>query len=134
MLVKAHRVGRDQFDLQIGTTNARRYFRKRTPTIDLKLDDLEIRCELSPDFWEGRPEIRDPRLSEWLEFKVGSGRQGRDPMLLTMVPSGSDTFAVIPRTAERIDAFGAEISTPGRVKPGSYFPVARIPALESFVA
>ena len=86
MLVKTHRDGRDHLGLDIGTANARRYFRKRTPTIDLRLDDLEIQCPLPPDFWEGRPEIHDPRLSEWLEFKVGGGRSGRDPMLLTMVP------------------------------------------------
>ena len=72
MVVKTHRNGRDHIGLHIGTANARRYFRKHAQTIDLRLDDLEIRCDLSPDFWEGRPEIHDPRLNEWLEFKVGS--------------------------------------------------------------
>ncbi len=134
MVVKTHRNGRDHIGLHIGTANARRYFRKHAQTIDLRLDDLEIRCDLSPDFWEGRPEIHDPRLNEWLEFKVGSARRGREPMLLTMVPSGADTFAVMARTAKRTDAFGAEISAPRKVKPESYFPVERLPALESFVA
>jgi hypothetical protein len=134
MVVKTHRDGRDHIGLHIGAANARRYFRKRTPTIDLRLDDLEIQCTLSPDFWAGRPEIHDPRLSEWLEFKVGRRRPGRDPMLLTMVPSGSDTFVVIPRKEKRTDAFGAEISTPGETKSESYFPVARVPILESSVA
>ncbi len=131
MLVKTHRNGRDHLGLNIGTANARRYFRKRTPTIDLRLDDLEIQCPLPPDFWDGRPEIHDPRLSEWLEFKVGGGRSGRDPMLLTMVPSGSDRFVVIPRTAKKTDPFGAEISTPREAKSEGYFPVARVPVLES---
>ena len=131
MVVKTLRDGRDHIGLHIGTANARRYFRKRTPTIDLKLDDLEIQCTLSPDFWAGRPEIYDPRLSEWLEFKVGRGRPGRDPMLLSMVPSGFDTFVVVPRTGRRIDAFGAEISAPRNVKSESYFPVARVPVLSS---
>jgi hypothetical protein len=134
MLVKTHRDGRDHIGLQIGTANTRRYFRKRTPTIDLRLDDLEIRCTLSPDFWAGRPEIHDPRLSEWLEFKVGRRRPGLDPMLLTMVPSGVDTFVVIPRTAKKTDSFGAELSTPREVKSESYFSVARVPVLESSVA
>jgi hypothetical protein len=131
MLVKTHRNGRDHLGLNIGTANARRYFRKRTPTIDLRLDDLEIQCPLPPDFWDGRPEIHDPRLSEWLEFKVGRGRSGRDPMLLTMVPSGSDRFVVIPRTAKKTDSFSSEISAPREVKSESYFPVARVPVLES---
>ncbi len=134
MLVKTQKDGRDYIGLHIGTANARRYFRKRTPTIDLRLDDLEIQCTLSPDFWAGRPEIYDPRLSEWLEFKVGRGPSGRDPMLLTMVPSSSDTFVVTLRTAKKADAFGAEISAPREVKSESYFPVARVPVLESSVA
>jgi hypothetical protein len=134
MVVKTQKDGRDHIGLHIGAANARRHFRKRAQTIDLRLDDLEIRCALSPDFWEGRPEIHDPRLSEWLEFKVGRRRPGRDPMLLTMVPAGSDTFVVIPRTGKRIDAFGAEISAPREVKSESYFPVPSVPALESSVA
>jgi hypothetical protein len=131
MLVKTHRNGRDHLGLNIGTANARRYFRKSTPTIDLRLDDLEIQCPLPPDFWDGRPEIHDPRLNEWLAFKVGRGPSGRDPMLLTMVPSGPDTFVVIPKTGKRTDAFGAEISAPREVKSKSYFPVARVPVLVS---
>jgi hypothetical protein len=134
MVVKTQKDGHDQIGLHIGAANARRHFRKRAQTIDLRLDDLEIRCALSPDFWEGRPEIHDPRLSEWLEFKVGRGRSGREPMLLTMAPSGSDTFVVIPRTAKKPDPFGAEISAPRKVKSESYFPVARVPLLESSVA
>jgi hypothetical protein len=134
MLVKTLRDERDHIGLHIGTANARRYFRKRAQTIDLRLDDLEIQCTLSPDFWKGRPEIYDPRLSEWLEFKVGRERSRRDPMLLTMVPSRSDTFVVIPMTGKRTDGFGEEISTPGKVKSESRFPVARVPILESFVA
>jgi hypothetical protein len=134
MIVKTSQDGHDHIGLLVGASNARRYFRKEAPTIDLRLGDLEIQCTLSPDFWQGRPQICDPRLSEWLEFKVGRSRPGRDPMLLTMVPSGSDTFVVIPRTRKRVDAFGAEISTPRSVKSESYFPVARVPVLESSVA
>jgi hypothetical protein len=134
MLVKTQKDARDHLGLHIGTANARRYFRKRAQTIDLRLGDLEIQCTLSPDFWEGRPEIYDPRLSEWLEFKVGRSRPGRDPMLLTMVPSGSDTFVIVPTTENRNDAFGAEVSAPRTVKSESYFPVTRVQVLESSVA
>jgi hypothetical protein len=86
---------------------------------------------LSPDFWEGRPEIYDPRLSEWLEFKVGRRRPGGEPMLLTMVPSGSGTFVVIPKPENRKDSFGAEILGPRRVKSQSYFPLGSLPVLPS---
>lgn len=134
MVVKTQKDGRDHIGLHIGTANARRYFRKRAQTIDLRLDDLEIRCALSPDFWEGRPEIHDPRLSEWLEFKVGRRSPARDPMLLTMVPSGSDTFVVIPKTAKKLDPFGSDVCAPREVKSETYFPAARMPVLESFVA
>jgi hypothetical protein len=135
MVVKTHKDGRDHIGLHIGTANARRYFRRHAQTIDLRLDDLEIQCTLSPDFWEGRPEIYDPRLSEWLEFKVGRRRPGGDPMLLTMVPSGSDTFVVIPRTENRTDSFGAEISAPRKVQSETYFPLRGLPVLPSrFVA
>jgi hypothetical protein len=131
MVVKTHKDGRDHIGLLIGTANARRYFRKHAQTIDLKLDDLEIQCTLSPDFWEGRPEIYDPRLSEWLEFKVGRGRPGREPMPLTMVPSGANTFVVTPKTRKRTEAFGAEVSTPRKVESESYFSLGVLSVLPS---
>lgn len=134
MLVKTHTDERDHLGLHIGAANARRYFRKRTPTIDLRLDDLEIQCTLAPDFWVGRPEIYDPRLSEWLEFKVGRRRPGQGPMLLSMLPTGSGTFVVVPRTEQRVDAFGAEISTPREVRFESRFRVARVSVLASSAA
>jgi hypothetical protein len=134
MLVKTSQDGRDHIGLHVGNSNAKRYFRKDTPTIDLRLGDLEIQCTLLPDFWVGRPEIYDPRLSEWLEFKVGRGRPGQDPMLLTMAPSGSGKFVVTPRTRKRIDAFDAETSLPRSVKPESRFRVARVSVLASSAA
>src|SRR5579863_10393691 len=98
MLVKAHRDGHVHTGLYIGDNNARRYFRKRAQSIDLMLDDLRIRCTLSPKFWEGHPEIQDPRLNEWLDFKDVRERPGREPMLLTMLPSGENTFLVRPKS------------------------------------
>jgi hypothetical protein len=116
MLVKTYRDGLARTGLHIGDANARRYFSKRTPSIELRLDDLHIQCMLPPDFWQGRPEIHDPRLSVWLEFKVARRAAGRDPIHLTMirsqVPSGIDTFILRPALESRIDAFGAEVSYP----------------------
>ena len=132
MIVKTSQNSRDHIGLHVGAANARRYFRAQT--IDLRLGDLEIQCTLPPDFWHGRPEIFDPRLSEWLEYKVGRGRRGQDPMLLTMDQSGSGTFVVTPRTPKRTGAFDEETSVPKTVRSESGFSVVRVPVLESSVA
>src|SRR6266700_1574510 len=105
MVVKTHRSGRDRTGLLIGAANVRRFFRKGTQSIDLRLDDLQIQCTLSSGFWDDLPEIHDPRLSEWLEFKVGRGRPGREPMLLSMVPSGADTFVIRSKPKQKDEAF-----------------------------
>lgn len=131
MVVKTYRDGHDRTGLHIGTANARRYFRKHAPSIDLKLDDLQIQCTLSPDFWSERPEIHDPRLSEWLKFKVGQVRPGRKPTLLTMIPSGGDTYVVRPKAVQAHEAFGAEISPSSKLPPESVLMLSLVPALQS---
>lgn len=108
MLVKTYRDVLARTGLHIGEANARRYFSKRAPHIELRLDDLHIRCTLPPNFWQGCPQIQDPRLSEWLEFKVARRAGSRDPIQLTMVPSGIDTFVLRPVTGSHTDAFGSE--------------------------
>lgn len=107
MLVTTYRDGKARTGLLVGEANARRYFRKRNSSIELRLDDLHIECTLQPDFWQGHPEINDPRLSLWLEFKAG--RSGRHPMQLSMVPSGANTFVVRPES-KRDESFGLEIA------------------------
>ena len=116
MLVKTYRDGHDRTGLHIGEANARRYFSRRKPSIELRLDDLRIRCTLPADFWHGHPEIHDPRLSGWLEFKVGRRASGREPILLSMIPSGADTFVVRPHTAREAESFGADVSHPRSVQ------------------
>jgi hypothetical protein len=134
MVVKTQRDARDHIGLHVGAANARRYFRKSVRAVDLMLDDLQIQCTLSPDFWDGRPEIHDPRLSEWLEFKAGYGRPGREPMLLTMMRSGCDTFVVKPKSVKQ-GAFGEEILMGKPVKSETRISPGRLPILESrFVA
>lgn len=130
MVVKTQKDGRALTGLHIGRANARRFFRRRAQSIDLMLDDLQIRCALSPDFWHDRPEIHDPRLSEWLEFKAGRGRAGREPMVLTMLPFGADTFVVKPKT-QSYAAFGAEVPITRKPKSESPFLLGPVPALES---
>jgi hypothetical protein len=130
MVVKTQRDGRDHTGLHIGAANARRHFRKGARVVDLMLDDLQIQCTLSPDFWKGRPEVHDPRLSEWLEFKAGYARPGRAPMLLTMVRSGIDTFVVKPKSVKRHSAFGEEVSMGKPVKSEARISPGRLPVLE----
>ena len=131
MLVKTHRNGHDRTGLHIGQANVRRFFRKHARSIELKLDDLHIQCTLAPDFWEGRPEIHDPRLSEWLKFKMDRTRSGHAPALLTMVPAGVDTFVLHPSPAAVSEAFGADISASTGASRRSSFPPASVRALPS---
>ena len=114
MLVKTQRDGLARTGLHVGEANARRYFSKGAPSIELRLDDLHIQCTLSPDFWQGRPEIHDPRLSIWLEFKAARRTAARDSIQLAMVPSGSDTFILRPAHEARNEAFGSEVGDPGK--------------------
>jgi hypothetical protein len=111
MVVTTQRGERDRTGLHIGAANVRRSFREGTTAIELTLDHLQIRCTLSPDFWKGRPEIHDPRLSEWLVFKAAQRSIGRAAMELTMVRSGIDTFVVQPRAQKKHAAFGEESPT-----------------------
>ena len=116
MLVKTHRSGGPHTGLLIGAANARRYFPPRAQTIDLMLDGLQIQCTLSTDFWQDRPEIHDPRLSAWLEFKVARVRRGRAPIELSLVPSGTNTFVLLPRVEKKDESFGAEVAPPKPVQ------------------
>ena len=131
MLVKTHRNGQDRTGLHIGRANANRYFRKDVRSIELMLGDLHIQCALPPDFWEGRPQIHDPRLSEWLKFKVGRAGSRPGAALLTMVPAGADAFVLHPNTEAESEAFGADISAPTKAPPQSCFPPVSVDVLES---
>jgi hypothetical protein len=134
MVVKTQRDRRDQTGLHIGVANVRRHFRKGAQVIDLMLDHLQIQCTLSPEFWQGRPEIHDPRLSEWLEFKVGRGQAGRAPTQLTMVRSGIDTFVVKPMPETKQTATGKETFWVDEVE-SAHFSSHSFPVMEpQFVA
>ena len=124
MLVKTYKDGLSRTGLHIGQANAMRYFSRRKPSIELRLDDLHIQCTLSPDFWQGRPEIHDPRLSEWLEFKVARRSAAREPILLTLVPSGDGTFVLRPHQESRYDAFGGDVTLPRKAKAEPDLPPA----------
>ncbi|HWA95402.1 MAG TPA: hypothetical protein VG844_12445 [Terracidiphilus sp.] len=92
MVVRTQSKGRTFTGLRIGATNARRYFPKGTPAIDLFLDHLQIQCALRPDFWDGEADITDARLSAWLEAKHPNGTANRQSIALDLVPAGNNAF------------------------------------------
>ncbi len=100
MVVKAQSKGQGVSGLLVGSDNVRRYFPKNVSTIELELDHLRIQCGLSPDFWQGQPEIYDPRLCAWLETKHMHTSRNRTPVSLNMVPAGDNAFRLQPVPAD----------------------------------
>ncbi len=96
MVVKTHNKGREVVGLEVGASNARRYFSRDNSVIELELDHLQIQCGLAPDFWDGSAEIRDPRLCAWLAQKNFNGKVGESPLPMAMIPSGKNSFRLEP--------------------------------------
>jgi hypothetical protein len=100
MVVKAQSKGQGLSGIHVGTDNVRRYFPKDVSTIELQLDHLQIQCGLAPDFWQGQPEINDPRLCAWLETKHMHASRNRTPVPLAMIPAGKNAFRLQPVSAD----------------------------------
>lgn len=96
MVVKTQSKGHGVTALHVGTENVRRYFPEGTKSIELQLGHLRIQCGLKPDFWDGQPEIYDPRLCAWLESKNLNGPAHRSPVPLAMIPAGNNSFELQP--------------------------------------
>jgi hypothetical protein len=96
LVVRTQSHGRGTTGLYIGTRNARRYFKRQAHGVDLQLGHIQIHCPLPPEFWEGRPEINDARLSQWLESKVYHERTGRPPIPMLMIPAEKNSFKLQP--------------------------------------
>jgi hypothetical protein len=92
MVVKTQFQGIRVSGIYIGVNNVRRYFSKRVPVVELQLDHLQIACGLTSHFWDGHPEIHDPRLCAWLESKNLVPRPGRTLVPLAMIPAGKNSF------------------------------------------
>ncbi len=92
LIVKAQSIGRGVSGLYVGAANVRRHFPRSMSVIELQLDDLRIRCKLTPDFWLGKPEICDSRLCAWLETKHMNRTRDRIPVRLAMIPEGEHAF------------------------------------------
>lgn len=100
MVVKTQCKGREVIGLHVGTANARRYFSRQIKSVELLLGDLQIECALTPEFWLDQPEIHDPRLCEWLKFKVFYDLSGRMQVSMAMVQSGMNSFKLLPASVE----------------------------------
>ena len=92
MVVKTQSKARGVTGLRVGKSNVRRYFPKHISAIELQLDNLQIQCGLDPGFWNGHPEIYDPRLCAWLETKHLHYKADRTPVPLAMIPAGENSF------------------------------------------
>ena len=100
MVVKTQFNGSEVTGLHVGVRNVRKYFPKTIRVIELQLDHLQIQCGLSPEFWQGEPQIHDPRLCEWLDFKVGHRMGRRKEARLAMTPAGTNIFRLRSSTAK----------------------------------
>jgi len=114
MVVKTQLRGGEVTGLHIGARNVRRYFPKGTREIELELDGLQIQCGLSPEFWRGQPEIHDPRLCEWLDFKVLHRIGERKQVKLAMMPAGKSVFRLRSEVPTEYP-FGMEVTTAARI-------------------
>jgi hypothetical protein len=101
MVVKSQCNGHRVTGLYVGVNNVRRYFPRNIAAIDLQLDHLRIQCGLTPHFWNGQPEIHDPRLCDWLESKQFRGKGCRSSVPLAMIPSGENSFILEPADLNR---------------------------------
>ena len=95
-MVKTQSKGHGVTGLHVGSDNVRRYFPEGTQNIELQLGHLRIQCGLKPDFWQGRPEIYDPRLCAWLESKNLHGTANRSAVALAMIPADDNSFRLQP--------------------------------------
>ncbi|MGA2807419.1 MAG: hypothetical protein ABSE87_04745 [Terracidiphilus sp.] len=96
MVVKTQSKGRGITGLHVGANNVRRYFPKHISSIELQLGHLQIECGLKPDFWQGEPEIYDPRLCAWLESRHMHTVPDRASIPLAMIPAGKNCFRLQP--------------------------------------
>jgi len=94
MVVTTKDNGREVLGLRVGAANVRRYFPRSMGAVELLLGDLHIQCNLTPEFWKGQPEIRDPRLGAWLKYKVSRERLNRKPVALAMEHAGANAFTL----------------------------------------
>jgi hypothetical protein len=100
MIVEAQSRGLGRCGLYVGAENVRLYFPRSLSAIEFNLGHLKIECKLNPDFWQGQPEINDPRLGAWLDAKTMHENRHRSAVRLSMIPTGENAYRLQPATAE----------------------------------
>lgn len=80
----------------VGAENVRQFFPETNTVIELELGHVKIQCKLGHEFWDGKPEILDPRLSAWLETKHMHTNASRSPVSLALLPSGKNSYRLEP--------------------------------------
>lgn len=101
MVVRTQQHGVEVTGLRVGAANVRRYFPKTVSRVKLRMGDLEIDCKLSPEFWHGKPEIHDPRLCDWLQYRQTHERMDRRPITLAMDCAGGGSYTLQPIAPSR---------------------------------
>jgi len=88
--------------LNVGSADAHQYFPQDGLMIELEIDHLRIVCRLDASFWLDHPEIRDFRLSSWLDSKRSSGKLIDNPGAVAMMPAGENTYRLIPMDRKKV--------------------------------
>ena len=106
MVVRTLGSGRDCSGLYIGEQNAKRHFPRERQHVELHLGHLHIYCDLPAEFWDGRPEISDPRLGTWLSSRVFHGKSSRAPVPIEMIPAGKNCYRIVPFSVPAVSSNG----------------------------
>jgi hypothetical protein len=125
MVVTSQCSGHRVTGLFVGASNVRRYFPRHCSTVELQLDHLRIECGLAPHFWNGQPEIRDPRLCLWLESKHLKQTDSGNPISLSMTPLGGHSFMLRPVKPEEISV---SVQSRRAVEGATVLPAGPVPA------
>jgi hypothetical protein len=125
MVVTSQCSGHRVTGLYVGASNVRRYFPRHCSTIELQLDHLRIECGLTAHFWNGEPEICDPRLCLWLESKHLKRTDSNSPISLSMTPLGDSVFTLKPVRHEEL---GVTVYRSGAAEGETVVHAGRIPA------
>jgi hypothetical protein len=100
MIVEVQSKGLGRSGLYVGAENVRLYFPRSLSAVEFNLGHLKIECRLTPDFWQGHPEIEDPRLCAWLETKLMHENRYRSAVRMSMIPTGDNAYKLQPASAE----------------------------------
>jgi hypothetical protein len=125
MVVTSQCSGHRVTGLLVGAGNVRRYFPRHSSAIELQLDHLMIECGLAPHFWNGEPEIRDPRLCLWLESKHLKRTDSNTPISFSMTRLGESCFTLKPVQHEEL---GVTVYRSGAAEGTTVLRARRVPA------